>query len=311
MTDTLARHSFDLIREFASSVGPDVVDYRPVDALEMNVFPWASRSSDVTLSAKSTAHWINKNVNQVNQIGNSPTTAQIHPEKYTLALLQKAKDMGTNIVFEKVTDLTIQNNTITAVILANGEILTPDTTIIATGPWIGRSKQWGLSLPDIKYLKASSIVMEPKEEISAHACFATYIDQHGKFRQPEIYPRPDGFVYICGGSRQVDLPDNPDDILLEDDDFENLISFAANVSSHLEDCEIKKRQACYVPDSPDGSLILGEIPNTNNGYVAGGHGVWGILLSQVTGLLIAELIVDGKTRFDISSFEPSRFVENV
>ena len=29
---------------------------------------------------------------------------------------------------------------------------------------------------------------------------------------PEVYPRPDGSVYICGEAESVDLPDDPADI---------------------------------------------------------------------------------------------------
>ena len=29
---------------------------------------------------------------------------------------------------------------------------------------------------------------------------------------PEVYPRPDGTVYICGEAETVDVPDDPADI---------------------------------------------------------------------------------------------------
>ena len=36
-----------------------------------------------------------------------------------------------------------------------------------------------------------------------------YADSHA---DPELYPRPDGTVYICGEAETVDVPDNPADI---------------------------------------------------------------------------------------------------
>ncbi len=46
--------------------------------------------------------------------------------------------------------------------------------------------------------KAHSIVMRPQSEISPHAIFVEHKNKTGDFIDPEIYPRPDGTVYVCG-----------------------------------------------------------------------------------------------------------------
>jgi glycine/D-amino acid oxidase-like deaminating enzyme len=40
--------------------------------------------------------------------------------------------------------------------------------------------------------------------------------------------------------------------------------------------------------------LIGEYPGVQGLYIATGHSCWGILNSPVTGLMMSELIVDGK-----------------
>lgn len=44
-------------------------------------------------------------------------------------------------------------------------------------------------------------------------------------------------------------------------------------------------------------------------YMAAGHEGDGIALSPITGKLIAEWIVDGKPSYDLSDFDPNRFLK--
>ena len=64
----------------------------------------------------------------------------------------------------------------------------------------------------------------------------------------------------------------------------------------------------FRPYTPDGLSIMGEVRTLPGFIMAAGHEGDGIALSPVTGRLIAELIADGKTSFDISAFSPDRFL---
>lgn len=61
------------------------------------------------------------------------------------------------------------------------------------------------------------------------------------------------------------------------------------------------------PMTPDGLPVLGLVPRYDNLYVATGHAMMGISLSQVTGALMADLISRGSTDADLSPFSPARF----
>ena len=59
------------------------------------------------------------------------------------------------------------------------------------------------------------------------------------------------------------------------------------------------------PISTDGLPIIGET-HTRNVYVNGGHGMWGITLGPISGRLLAEAIIAGKSDIETPGFSPRR-----
>lgn len=53
-------------------------------------------------------------------------------------------------------------------------------------------------------------------------------------------------------------------------------------------------QACYLPTTPDGLPLIGEVPGLSGVFLATGHSCWGILNGPATGLMVSEMILDGK-----------------
>ncbi|KAF5197659.1 Fad-dependent oxidoreductase family protein [Thalictrum thalictroides] len=96
---------------------------------------------------------------------------------------------------------------------------------------------------------------------------------------PEVYPRPTGEVYICGMSRDAEVPDDPEQIVGDPESIEVLKRVAGNVSSHLREGEVnlKAEQACFLPCTDDNRPVIGELPNVKGCYVATGHSCWGLL----------------------------------
>jgi glycine/D-amino acid oxidase-like deaminating enzyme len=54
--------------------------------------------------------------------------------------------------------------------------------------------------------------------------------------------------------------------------------------------------------------VIGRLPGWENVYVATGHFRNGILLAPVTGKLVTQLVLEGRTEMDVSPFGPERFV---
>ena len=55
---------------------------------------------------------------------------------------------------------------------------------------------------------------------------------------------------------------------------------------------------------------MGRVPGTGNAFLATGHNCWGILWAPVTGLLISELLADGRVKAipSLDPFSPRRFM---
>jgi len=59
--------------------------------------------------------------------------------------------------------------------------------------------------------------------------------------------------------------------------------------------------------TPDGLPVIGRFPAYRNLSIASGHAMLGLTLAPTTALAIADLICDGRSRYDISAFGPERF----
>jgi glycine/D-amino acid oxidase-like deaminating enzyme len=63
--------------------------------------------------------------------------------------------------------------------------------------------------------------------------------------------------------------------------------------------------------TPDSRPLLGEIPGISGLYVCAGFSGMGFKISPAIGVVMSELVLDGKSStVDISAFRPSRFAEN-
>ena len=58
------------------------------------------------------------------------------------------------------------------------------------------------------------------------------------------------------------------------------------------------------PESIERKPFLGPVPDIEGLYVAAGHFKTGIALAPLTGRILAELILEGSTRFDVAPFIP-------
>ncbi len=127
-------------------------------------------------------------------------------------------------------------------------------------------------------------------------------------RDPEVYPRPDGDVYICVADDRKSLPVDPSHVEVNMAACDVIKQDAALISSKLASATLKTAQACYLPNSPDNLPVIGAVPGVQGAYIATGHTCWGILNSPGTGAAMAELIVEGKsTIIDLTPFDPGRF----
>ena len=302
--DSLAQLSFDLHTDLSDALEADY-GYRRLDTYAISLSDRRSNSLGIGLST--TVNWFNNEGVIQQQLGDTTTTAQLHPERFTRALLAAACRTGAQLRIGTVQSIERDpvKNQVTG-ITVDGTLLSADAVVIAMGPWSLLATQW-LSLPATYGLKGYSITLAPATPVTADALFLDYEDRFGERHGPELIPRADGEVYLCGFSGDDPLPLSPKDVSIDNTACDRLQVLAGRVSTMLAEATVIQRQACYRPICEDAMPIMGEIQDTRGAYVATGHNCWGMLNAPGTGLAMAELISDGQaSSIDLAPFAPNR-----
>jgi FAD dependent oxidoreductase len=104
----------------------------------------------------------------------------------------------------------------------------------------------------------------------------------------EVYPRPDGTIYICGigGSDYIstdelrqnaylyNCPPNEQRVQAAISSFQSMVSTSsvAYTTTSLDDLD--RTQACMRPCPPDAMPYMGAIPGCDGLYINAGHNCW-------------------------------------
>ena len=299
---SLARRSFALHARLAEEIDDDwayrrMTTFAGVAAAGMN-------------GRRGHAHdlaWISEGVALNHRLGTAMTTAQVHPGRFTEALIKAAQARGAELRMGTVTGL-LHDASGTRVIgvRAGSETIEGDAVVIAMGPWSILASQW-LPLPGVYGLKGHSLVFATGDGVPAEALFLEYQEESGAMHAPEVFPRADGTTYVCAISSESPLPVNPAAVAPDPGAIERLETMCARLSPERSADRLVARQACYRPVTRDGMPLIGAVPGHDGAYVATGHSVWGILNAPATGEAMAELILDGAARtVDLSTFAPER-----
>jgi glycine/D-amino acid oxidase-like deaminating enzyme len=292
----LARASFALHAELAKSIPTDY-GYR-----RMDTFMLAAREQGTLRDEHRVTppRWVDGAGVVTAALGSTETTAQVHPASFTAALIEAARARVRIGVVEEI----VERDGAAVGVRVDGATLMADAVVLALGPWT--SHVAGRRLPRVRGLKGYSVTLDAAG-VPAHALFVDYRTADGRSLEPEIFPRPDGSVYVCGMADPQPLPESPEGVRVDDAACAVLARAAGRVSTTLAAATITRRQACYRPVTDDGLPLIGRIPGATNGYVATGHGPWGMLNAPGTGFALAELIVDGAAAtIDLRAFDPRR-----
>jgi glycine/D-amino acid oxidase-like deaminating enzyme len=295
----LARRSFALHAQLADEIGGDWAYRRMTTYAGFAAVP-AGRSSGGAFHLD----WVADDVTLTQQLGGTQSTAQVHPGRFTQALIEAAKPHA-QVRLGSVAGVAHADGRVTGVAVDN-EIIAGDAVVIAMGPWSMLAAAW-LPMPAVYGLKGHSLVFETGPQVPPEALFLDYREERGAVYAPEVFPRADGTTYVCAISSESPVPLDPAAVVPDDGAIERLEAMCARLSPVLARSTILARQACFRPVTRDGLPLIGRLSGLANAYVATGHSVWGILNAPATGEAVAELIVDGAARtVDLAPFDPAR-----
>ncbi len=300
----LATYSFDRHEMWADELG-NPYGYRKLDTYSAAL----SARRDVATSVGSDhVTWLAEGAGHRRRLGSTATTAQLDPQLFTETLVNAAMSRGARLVFAAVAGLTtsVDGSRVTGVASAAGDKLEADAVVLAIGPWSLLAARW-LPLPAIYGLKGHSVIFKPDQALPPQAIFAEFEDADGQILTPEIVPRADGTLYVCGLSGDAPLPIDPAQVAPEPGGCERLRDAAVRLVPQLAGADVIAEQACYRPVTGDGMPIIGPIGGCDGVYVATGHSVWGMLNATGTGEAVADLILSGTSKaVDLTPFRADR-----
>jgi len=299
----LARRSFALHSQLAAAF-PDRWGYRRLETLSVVA---SARRSLGGSARPALPDWVARGARLQQRLGTVATTAQVDPAAFTRAMMAAARERGARLHSGSVTGLerSADGTRLTGV-RVDGALVGGDAVVIAMGPWSALAAPW-LPMPMIYGLKGHSLVFRPPRPVSPHALFVECEAEDGLVDTPEVFPRADGTVYVCGLSSEAPLPADPAAVAPDPEAAERLRAMVASFAPALAAAEVVATQACYRPVARDGLPLIGRVPGLGAAYVATAHSVWGMLNAPATGEALAELIVEGASAtVDLAAFDPAR-----
>src|SRR5262245_38637563 len=167
----LARRSFALHAELAATLDGSRWGYRRLDT--WSVLAGAGRGRRPPIG------WLGERALVQGRLGTPQTTAQVHPARFTEAVMQAAIERGAVLRRGTVTGGSLDAPRTTAVgVEVDGDPVPVDAVVIAMGPWSLAACRW-LPLPAVYGLKGNSVVFESGDTISPDALFVELTTAEG------------------------------------------------------------------------------------------------------------------------------------
>lgn len=249
----------------------------------------------------------------------SPQDAHVNPMKLCEGFARAAKRHGAKIYLDTaVIDIKVAKDKVKSVLTNRGEIETK-MVINAAGvyaPMIG--KMIGLSLP-IKPRRGQIIVTERVPKLVLHDVLcAKYIV--AKYN-PELLKDADNPETRLGVGLSLSQTFDGQILIGATREFvgynkstthealKTVLKNATRLVPALKPIHAIRSFAGLRPYTPDGLPLLGPVDGIEGFIMAAGHEGDGIALSPITGKIISDMIVEGKTFIDIEPFSPMRFGE--
>jgi glycine/D-amino acid oxidase-like deaminating enzyme len=218
-----------------------------------------------------------------------------------------AKLGGVLLPNTTVTGLTIVGGSVTKVITDRGEIQSP-IVVDAAGAWTRLVGSLAGARVGAIATRHQLLITQPIPGVEPLHPITRVIDCN-------VYIRPaDGGLMVGGYESdplQLDMANLPstfriDDLPLDLSVLRRLIDMVADQFPILRYAAIKEHRGGLPTMTPDGEHVVGPLPELGGIYVAGGCCVGGLTIAPIIGELLAEWIVDGKPRMDLSPLSPAR-----
>ncbi len=233
-----------------------------------------------------------------------PESGYADPYSVTTGYANAARDRGARILSESpAVGIEITANRVTAVLTENERIETP-IAVVAAGPWSGPLlASIGVDVP-LRPIRHQVIMLRrPQDVVPDHPIIGDVVF--------DMSPRPDvGNLTLIGvGEDEEASPDTFNqgvDMPMVEATFEKLVKRMPGMAQAL----FRGGWSGLFTTTPDWHPVLDKAEGIDGLYIAVGFSGHGFKLSPMIGVVMSELITDGKaTSLDISEMTLQRFAD--
>jgi glycine oxidase len=223
-----------------------------------------------------------------------PNNRRVENRKLTLAYINAATNAGAEFrEGARVNSIAIEGGRATGLRLADGSLESGDVVINAAGAWAGDIR--GLEDDRLHFypVRGQILCFDARPGLVGPSIFST---------SGIVVPRRDG--RILAGSIFEDAGFNKSVTL---DGMERILRAVRAMVPSIASIPFREAWAGLRPASDDLLPVLGPSPTVANVLYAAGHFRSGILLSALTGEVIADLVKQRTPSIDLTPFSPARF----
>jgi len=222
----------------------------------------------------------------------------VNPRRFVTELARAAARHGAVLRTGTAIDrIEVEGEQVTGVRTADGERIDASAVVVATGSYgRGLLEPLGLALP-IQPAKGYHEDRNPDLPGTPALSMPCLLVERSVFCTPM-----DDFVRFAGTLEFSGLNHE-----IRPDRLEQLMRSASLYFNGVTRADPLDVWVGLRPCTPDGLPAIGSLPGIEGLFAATGHGMLGLTLGPVTGKLLAERILDGRTSLPLEPFAPGRF----
>ena len=218
--------------------------------------------------------------------------ADVDPYRLMLALTQACEKNGVQIRHGIFSDLKESPKGGVSINTSFGKVKC-EKAVIAMGPWSHEIEKWlGYKVP-VEPLKGQILRLN-----SPSITLNFSVGWEGNY----ACTKPDGLVWAGTTEENAGFDERT-----TYDGRNQVMASLLKMIPQLDESELVQQTACLRPLTKDGKVILGQVDNYKNVYIATGAGRKGILLGPAMGHTISDLINKRKPAINLDNFSLGRF----
>jgi sarcosine oxidase subunit beta len=242
-----------------------------------------------------------------------PTDGHVQPAILAEAYMRVGREHGVQYVDgSPVVETLVRNGRVQGVRTLNAEYHV-QCVVNAAGPWsygVAEKASQRLAVAGVRH---AYITTQPLADVPVDPMSPAVRDRQGR-----TYSRPElgGLLVGLYGARPVgvdtrELPADFDMSLMttasDDENYQDLLAAARLRFPWITPNTPMKVTTGIMTFSPDALPLCGPLPGVEGLYHCSGFSGHGIVQSPVIGVIMTELLLDGKTQYDLESIAADRF----